>query len=162
MFDDLLAANQAYVAGYRGRGLRGTAAKHLAVVTCIDSRIDPLAMLGLHPGDAKILRNAGARITDDALRSLILAVNLLEVTRICVVQHTDCAMAGRGQDAVAAEVERRSGAPAGHVDFLTMDDQAASLRADLDVLRGSPHLRGATEVGGLLFDVDTGQLTPLD
>ena len=69
--------------------MEGIAAKGLAVLTCIDSRIDPLAMLGLRAGDAKIIRNAGARVTDDALRSLILAVNLLGVTRVCVVQHTN-------------------------------------------------------------------------
>jgi len=83
-FADVLAANETYANGFSLRGLQARAAKGLAVLTCIDSRIEPLAMLGLRPGDAKILRNAGARVTDDALRSLVLAVNLLAVTRICV------------------------------------------------------------------------------
>src|SRR6476469_5460103 len=95
MFDDLLAANARYRAHFHDTGMAGIAAKGLAVVTCIDSRIDPLAMLGLQAGDAKIIRNAGARVTDDALRSLVLATNLLGVTRICVVQHTECAMVGQ-------------------------------------------------------------------
>ena len=77
MFDDLLDANRRYQSEFHDSGVPGKAAKGLAVLTCIDSRIDPLAMLGLKAGDAKILRNAGARVTDDALRSLVLAANFL-------------------------------------------------------------------------------------
>ena len=78
-FDDVLAANEAYAQGFRLEGLEPVAAKGLAVLTCMDSRIEPLAMLGLAPGDAKILRNAGARVTDDVLRTLVLASYLLGV-----------------------------------------------------------------------------------
>ena len=92
MFDDLLEANVRYQSEFALQGLEGSARRGLAVLTCIDSRIEPLAMLGLEPGDAKILRNAGARVTDDVLRTLGLAVNFLGVVRICIVHHTDCAM----------------------------------------------------------------------
>src|SRR3954470_17615678 len=109
MFDDVLAANERYQTDFHDTGLAGKAAKRLAVLTCIDSRIDPLAMLGLQPGDAKIIRNAGARVTDDALRSLILAANLLDVTRVCVVQHTDCAMVGSTEDEMRARIADASG-----------------------------------------------------
>src|SRR6478609_5193461 len=91
-FADILEANRAYAAEFRLAGLRPEAARGLAVVTCIDSRIEPLDLLGLVPGDAKILRNAGARVTDDALRSLVLAVHLLGVDRIAVIAHTRCKM----------------------------------------------------------------------
>src|SRR6185369_1133821 len=104
MFDDLLAANRRYRDEFHDSGVAGIAAKGLAVLTCIDSRIDPLAMLGLAPGDAKIIRNAGARVTPDSLRSLVLAVNLLGVKRICVVQHTDCAMARKSDDEIRAAI----------------------------------------------------------
>src|SRR5690349_12872769 len=104
MFEDLLAANRRYASKFHDPGVSGKAARHLAVLTCIDSRIDPLAMLGLIPGDAKIIRNAGARVTDDALRSLVLAVNLLDVDRICVVQHTDCAMARSSDDEIREKI----------------------------------------------------------
>ena len=77
MFDDLLEANRQFQEEFRDTGMAGRAARELAVITCIDSRIDPLRMLGLQAGDAKIIRNAGARVTDDALRSLVLAANLL-------------------------------------------------------------------------------------
>src|SRR5918995_630538 len=84
-FDDVLAANEAYADEFRLAGLEPVAAKGLAVLTCMDSRIEPLAMLGLRPGDAKILRNAGARVTDDVLRTLVLASYLLGVDRAMVV-----------------------------------------------------------------------------
>ncbi len=92
-FDDLLAANLTYADEYADGGLAGRAARGLAVVTCMDSRIEPLQMLGLSKGDAKILRNAGARVTDDVLRTLVLATHLLGVDRVMVVAHTNCRMA---------------------------------------------------------------------
>ena len=81
------------------------------MLTCIDSRIEPLAMLGLAPGDAKILRNAGARVTDDVLRSLVLAVNLLGVNRVCVVQHTGCRLTGASNEDAAGDARRDVRAP---------------------------------------------------
>ena len=104
MFDDLLEANRRYRTEFHDSGVEGVAAKGLAVLTCIDSRIDPLAMLGLRAGDAKIVRNAGARVTRDALRSLVLAANLLGVARVCVVQHTDCAMVGSTDEELRARI----------------------------------------------------------
>jgi carbonic anhydrase len=157
MFDDLLAANRRYASKFHDSGVAGTAARGLAVLTCIDSRIDPLAMLGLIPGDAKIIRNAGARVTDDALRSLVLAVNLLGVDRICVVQHTDCAMAKRSDDEIRASI----GAGEDFV-VLAMQDQTAALRDDIDRIRASQYIPARTEIGGFLFDVKTGELIPAE
>jgi carbonic anhydrase len=140
----------------------GTAAKGLAVLTCIDSRIDPLAMLGLRPGDAKIIRNAGARVTDDALRSLVLAVNLLGVTRVCVVQHTECAMVGSTTDEIRARIEERSGVDAGGWDFLATTDQRATMVHDIDLIGKCPLLPSDLEVRGFIFDVHSGALVPFD
>jgi carbonic anhydrase len=89
--------------------LQARAAKGLAVLTCIDSRIEPLAMLGLRPGDAKILRNAGARVTDDVLRTLVLASYLLGVDRAMVIAHTHCRMATGSEDDVHAAVSEAGG-----------------------------------------------------
>jgi carbonic anhydrase len=160
MFDDLLAANQSYAAGFRDPGLKGRAAKGLAVVTCIDSRIDPLAMLGLVPGDAKIIRNAGARVTDDALRSLVLAVNLLGVDRVCVVAHTDCAMAGSTDDQVRERVSAASGSDASGWTFCATTDQHATLREDIARIRACDLLPDDLVIGGFVFDVRTGTLVP--
>ncbi|MEI8149648.1 MAG: carbonic anhydrase, partial [Actinomycetes bacterium] len=89
-FDDLLAANKEFVSKFTSKNLTGTAVKGLAIVTCMDSRIDPLRIVGMSAGDAKILRNAGARVTEDVLRTLVLATHLLGVNRVLVMPHTDC------------------------------------------------------------------------
>src|ERR1700712_3604853 len=108
-FDDLLAANSSYADTFELAGFDGIAHAGVAMVTCMDSRIDPLGMIGLKPGDAKILRNPGGRVTDQALVALVLGVTLLEVNRILVVEHTRCAMA----TSTEAELQKRIGASAG-------------------------------------------------
>jgi carbonic anhydrase len=162
MFDDLLDANRHYRAEFHDSGVAGKAAKGLAVLTCIDSRIDPLALLGLRPGDAKIIRNAGARVTSDALRSLILAVNLLGATRVCVVAHTDCAMVGSTDDELRAHIGAIRGVDAGGWDFLTTSDQLATLHADIELIRSCPLLPSDLHVGGFIFDVHSGELVPAE
>jgi carbonic anhydrase len=160
VFDDLLAANQQYSAQFRDAGLRGKAARGLAVLTCIDSRIDPLAMLGLEPGDAKILRNAGARVTEDSLRSLILATSLLGVTRICIVHHTDCAMSGVTDDDLRAEITRATGRDADDFAPLAAPLPYAAMKTDIAAVRNSPLIPKGVLVGAFLYDVHTGSLTP--
>ena len=160
-FDDLLEANRLYRAEFHGSGVAGTAARGLAVLTCIDSRIDPLAMLGLRAGDAKILRNAGARVTDDSLRSLVLAANFLGVRRVCVVQHTDCAMVGRTNEDIAAVIGRRRGVDASGWDFLVSTDQVETLQRDIALISTCPLLPSELQVGGFIFDVHSGELVPL-
>ncbi len=160
-FDDLLAANDKFAKTFKHSALTGTAARGLAVVTCMDSRIDPLGLLGLKPGDAKILRNAGARVTDDVLRTLVLAVYLLGVERVLVMPHTDCGMSKATDDDVhtlAAEqgVDTRS------LEFHTVPDQGAALRHDLVRIRTSPFLSDDLPVGGAIYDVHTGKLTPVE
>jgi carbonic anhydrase len=122
-FADVLAANEAYAHEFRLAGLEPRAAKRLAVLTCIDSRIEPLKMLGLEPGDAKILRNAGARVTDDVLRTLVLATYLLGVDRTMVVGHTKCRMASGDEDDIHATVDEAGGPDTRSLAFLVTDDQ---------------------------------------
>jgi carbonic anhydrase len=162
MFDDLLEANLRYRSEFHDSGVAGVAARGLGVITCIDSRIDPLAMLGLQAGDAKIIRNAGARVTDDALRSLILATNLLGVHRVCVVQHTDCAMAGKTEAEMQARVREARGLDVEGWEFLASTDQLATLRADIARLEACALLPPGLEVGGFIFDVHSGELVPVD
>ena len=157
-FDDLLTANRRYGEGFTLGGLPAPARRGLAVVTCMDSRIEPLQMLGLVPGDAKIMRNAGARVTDDALRSLILAVNLLNVSRIALVQHTDCAMTKDSEDGLRAKVSAAAGADASDWTFLTTADQEGALREDVARLAACPLVASDVMVGGFIYDVDTGLL----
>src|SRR2546425_3339876 len=162
MFDDLLDANRRYRTEFHDSGVEGGAAKGLAVLTCIDSRIDPLALLGLRAGDAKIIRNAGARVTVDALRSLAIAVNLLGVRRVCLVHHTDCAMFGSTGDEMRARIATLRGVDASGWDFLAATDQLATLRADIELIESCPLLPRDLQVGGFIFDVRTGRLAAVD
>jgi carbonic anhydrase len=157
-FDDLLAANRDYAARFTSSGLPARASRGLAVVTCMDSRIEPLQMLGLSKGDAKILRNAGARVTDDVLRTLVLAVHLLGVTRIMVVAHTDCRMATVTDEQVHTAIRESAGIDTRSLEFRTMDDQVATLGDDVQRIRSSPYLPAGLPVLGCRYDVATGAL----
>lgn len=157
-FDDVLAANASFRQSYRDEGMRGRAAKGLAVVTCMDSRIDPLRMLGLQRGDAKILRTAGARVTDDVLRSLVLASHLLGVERVMVVAHTDCGMAAHDDATVHRLIAERTGVDSRSLDFRTIGDQRATLQADVQRVRSLPYLPPGVPVLGCVYDVRTGGL----
>ena len=161
MFDDLLDANRRYRTTFTDSGVSGRAAKGLAVVTCIDSRIEPLAVLGLKVGDAKIIRNAGARVTDDALRSVVIAVNLLGVNRVALMHHTECAMAGVSDEDLRVRIQAASGADATGFEPFTMDDQRAAATSDIARLRACPLLPAGLEIAALLFDVHTGEISPL-
>ena len=156
-FQDVLQANADYVASYRLAGLPPRAQRGLAVLTCMDSRIEPLSMLGLQPGDAKILRNAGARVTNDVLRTLVLARYLLGVDRIMVVAHTECRMAAGSEEDVHLAVQAAGGPDTRSISFLTTTDQEAALREDVQRVRSWPFL-GDVAVGGFIFDLDTGRL----
>ena len=159
-FDDVLAANKRYAESFPHAGLEANAAKGLAVLTCMDSRIEPLAMLGLEPGDAKILRNAGARVTDDVLRTLVLATYLLGVERVMVVAHTKCRMTADSEDDVRAAIRDAGGPDLEGVRFLVTRDQEATVRSDVELIRSAPHL-AHLHAGGFIYDVDSGRVTQL-
>ena len=157
-FDDLLAANQEFASRFSDSELPGRAARGLAVVTCMDSRIDPLQMLGLAKGDATILRNAGARVTDEVLRTLVVAVHLLGVERVMVVAHTDCRMATVTDEQVHEAIRERTGIDTRSLQFGTMDDQRAALAADVQRISSSPYLPADLPVLGCSYDVRSGRL----
>ncbi len=161
MFDDVIKSNSEYRAKFHDPKVEGRAARGLAVLTCIDSRIDPLAMLGLKAGDAKIIRNAGARVTQDAMRSLVLAVNLLGVERVCLVQHSDCAMVGRTNDEILESISKKRGITVRDWDFLPYQDHLETLRSDISLIKSSPLIPSDLAIGGFVFDVRTGELLPL-
>ncbi|NBO56497.1 MAG: carbonic anhydrase, partial [Actinobacteria bacterium] len=106
-FDDILRDNSLFVSHFEQGELTGIARRGLAIITCMDSRISPLALVGMQPGDAKILRNAGARVTDDVLRTLVLATYLLGVNRILVMPHTDCRMANESESQLHETIEKQ-------------------------------------------------------
>jgi len=161
-FEDVLVANDQHALGYAGSDLTGRAARGLAVVTCIDSRIDPLRVVGMLPGDVKILRNAGARVTDDVQRTLLLASYLLGVQRILIMPHTDCRMVGSSEADIHVTIREATGADTRSVEFRTSDDVDASLALDVVRVRANPLLPPGTKVGGAVYDVHTGRLRPIE
>ena len=161
-FADVLEANKDYASHFSDSELTGVARRGLAVVTCMDSRIDPLALLGMMPGDVKILRNAGARVTEDVLRTLVLANHLLGVSRVLVMPHTDCRMASANEDEMHKAIFDASGVDSRGIEIRTVTDQASALRLDVTRVRAYPLLSKSIVVGGAIFDVHTGLLMPQD
>ncbi len=161
-FADALSANEEYVKNFKYSDLTGVAQKGLAIVTCMDSRINPLSVLGMRSGDAKILRNAGARVTDDVLRTLVLATYLLGVKRILVMPHTNCRMAQVDEAEIHREIDTKYGIDTSELEFKTVADQRASLIEDVNMVRNYRLLNTGVSVGGAIYDVATGKITPID
>jgi carbonic anhydrase len=147
---DLLTANRGY-ASARSSVADPRPGRHLAVITCMDARIDVFAVLGLHLGEAHIIRNAGGRVTDDVLRSLALSSQVLGVTTVVVMQHTKCGLAG----VTDAELRHLTGADLG---FFPIDDHAAALREDVELLAATPYLSPLVLIAGFIYDVESGEI----
>lgn len=160
-FDDLLEANRNYADSFALAGFDGVARAGVAIVTCMDSRIDPLGMIGLQPGDAKIFRNPGGRVTPQALEALILAVHLLNVDRILVIPHTRCAMASATEHELQERVGATAGQDASWQSFGVVADQREALHDDIHKVHAHPLIPDTVKVGGFLYDVDTGLLEPV-
>lgn len=155
-FGDLLAANKEFAANFELAGFDGVAHAGIAIVTCMDSRIDPLRMVGLKPGDAKIFRNPGGRVTDAALEALVLATHLLGVDRIMIIPHTRCAMASNTEQDLRVKVGASAGTDASWQSFHVVPDQIAALQEDVLRVRTHPLIPNSVDVGGFLYYVDTG------
>ena len=160
-FEDLLAANRAFADTFALSGFDGVAHAGVAIVTCMDSRIDPLGIVGLEPGDAKIFRNPGGRVTQQGLEALVLGVHLLNVRRILVVPHTRCAMASSTQEELRERISASAGVDASWQTFGVVEDQHAALLDDVNAVRSHPLIPDTVSVGGFLYDVDTGLLEQL-
>jgi carbonic anhydrase len=161
-FADLLKANSEYVENFTQEELTGFAQKGLAIVTCMDSRIDPLRIVGMHAGDAKILRNAGARVTEDVLRTLVLATHLLGVKRVLVMPHTDCRMASAEESEIHQQIKEASGVDTRGIEIRTVRDQNKALFQDIQRIESYPLLPEGIKVMGAIFDVKTGLLSPIN
>ncbi|MGD9961171.1 beta-class carbonic anhydrase [Nocardioides sp.] len=157
-FDDLITANQRFATTFSLGGFDGVAHAGVAIVTCMDSRIDPLRMVGLAPGDAKIFRNPGGRITAQALEALVLGVHLLGVERILIIPHTRCAMASHTEKELQVKIGESAGQDASWHPFHVIDDQIASLEEDVRKVRSHPLIPASVKIGGFLYSVDSGLL----
>ena len=157
-FEDLLSANREFATDFAFGGFDGIAKAGVAIVTCMDSRIDPLRMIGLQAGDAKIFRNPGGRVTEAALEAIVLGVHLLNVDRVLVVPHTRCAVASNTEEVLRERVAESAGTDVTWQRFHVIEDQVATLGLDVNRVRSHPLVPDSVQVGGFVYDVDTGLL----
>ena len=155
---ELLAANARYAERFTLGDLPSPPARRVAVLTCMDARLLPHRFLGLEEGDAHVIRNAGGRASDDALRSLILSYKLLGTREILVIHHTDCGMQSFDNDQLRGRLERDTGADASAIDFLPFRDLDESVRQDVRRIRDSPLIPDEISVHGYVYEVGTGRL----
>lgn len=157
--DELLRHNATFAANFRPTDSAARGAK-VAVVACMDARLDPAAALGLRPGDAHVIRNAGGILSEDVLRSLVISQRLLGTTEVILVHHTDCGMETFTDEELAGAVESELGfAPP--FAFGAFRDAQADLRAMAAGLRDSPFLVHR-EIRGFVYEVETGRLREVD
>ena len=161
VISELLKNNERYAADFAHADLARPPSRPLAIVTCLDGRINPLAILGLGIGEANVIRNAGGRAAE-AIRSLVVSQHLLGTREIVVMHHTDCGSRSFTAEQIRGRVAENLGPDAGEraeeIDFLSLPDLDDSLRADVELLRASPLLFPETIVTGLIYDVHTGRL----
>ncbi len=154
--DNALEANARYATGFKKGSLPMPPAKKIAIVTCMDARIDPGRAFGLEEGDAHVIRNGGGR-TADALRSLAISQALLGTNEVMIVHHTDCGMLTFTDESLRRKFKER-GIDADDVAFLPFDNIEDSVRADLEAYDRSPLVRHDIPVRGFVFDVKTGRV----
>jgi carbonic anhydrase len=155
--DELLDANSKYARTFKLGDLPIPPARKLAVVTCMDARIDPGKAFGLKEGDAHVIRNAGGRARE-ALRSLVISQRLLGTNEIAIIHHTDCGMVRFTNQDLHAKVRQDLGADASDIDFLPFTDIEESVREDVTYLLSSPLIPGDVVVRGFVYDVHNGRL----
>ena len=155
--DALLTGAARHAASFDGGGLPPQPARRVAVVTCMDARVDPARILGLRDGDAHVLRNAGAVVTDDLLRSLAASQRLLGTAEVMLIHHTECGVLTYSDARWRGELEAETGvSPPWSAEVST--DIDANVRAGLEALRSSPFLVATDSVRGFVYDVRTGDL----
>jgi len=158
---DAIAGNRDYAADFPAGHLDVRPSRRLAVITCMDSRIDVHAALGLKLGEAHVIRNAGGVVTDDVIRSVCLSQLRLDTREILVIHHTDCGIQGVEDDEILAEIEETFGErPSWRIHAFA--DAAEDVRRSMKRLSESPFLTLTEAISGFVFDVDTGRLEPVD
>ncbi|MET0285941.1 MAG: carbonic anhydrase [Polyangiales bacterium] len=155
--DEFVQANRKYAEQFDKGALALPPARKVAVVVCMDARIDPARALGLQEGDAHVIRNAGGRIAD-SLRSLAISQTLLGTQEVVIVHHTDCGMLTFSDDDIRRKLRLERHADADHIAFLPFKDLDDSVRDDLSAYEASPLVRHDIPVRGFIYDVQTGKL----
>src|SRR5579871_3826014 len=159
--DEFRKANDAYAASFDKGDLPMPPARQVAVLTCMDARLHPARFLGLNEGDAHVIRNAGGRASDDAIRSLVISEQLLGTNTVVVIHHTDCGMLTFSNDDLRAKIKQDLQANADHIDFLPFKDLEQSVRDDVATIKSSPLIPKNIDVVGFIYDVKSGKLLPV-
>jgi carbonic anhydrase len=159
VFDECVQANTQYARQFSQGDLPMPPKRAVAVLTCMDARLHPEKFLGLEIGDAHVIRNAGGRASDDAIRSLAISQRLLGTKEIVVIHHTDCGMVTFSNEQLAAKIKDDLGVDAAGQDFLPFSDLEQSVHDDLAILRASPLIPQDIPIAGAIYDVASGRLT---
>ena len=157
-FENFLKANQAYVELHGDLHLSIKPKTKVAIVTCMDSRLHVAPALGLALGDAHILRNAGGRVTDDMIRSLVISQQQMGTREIVVLHHTDCGAQTFQNEEFQEHLKAELGVDVSDQDFLPFQDVEESVREDMQLLRESPLIPNDVVISGAVYDVDTGRM----
>ena len=155
--DELLDANRAYTESFDRGELPAAPARKLAVITCMDARLDPAKALGLEEGDAHVIRNAGGVVGDEEIRSLAISQHLLGTEEVVLIQHTGCGMLGLDEDALARRIEREAGRRP-DFELRGFADLEESVRESIRKVTESPFLPRRESVRGFVYEVETGLL----
>ena len=158
ILDEFLAANEGYAAGFTKGDLPMPPGRQVAVLTCMDARMDPAQFLGLEEGDAHVIRNAGGRASEDAIRSLTISHKLLGTREFVVIHHTNCGMETFTNEQLREQLDHDLGADASTVEFLPFTDLDESVRQDVETIRSSPFIPQDIPVSGYVYDVGSGRL----
>ena len=161
-FENFLKANQAYVELHGDLHLSIKPKTKVAIVTCMDSRLHVAPALGLALGDAHILRNAGGRVTDDMIRSLVISQQQMGTREIVVLHHTDCGAQTFQNEEFQEHLKAELGVDVSDQDFLPFQDVEESVREDMQLLRESPLIPDDVVISGAVYDVDTGRMTVVE
>lgn len=155
--DELLANAEAYAAGFDKSDLPLPPARKVAIVACMDARLNPYGLLGLQEGDAHIIRNAGGVVTDDEIRSLAISQRLLGTEEIILIHHTDCGMLTFTDDEFKHSVQEETGIKPGWA-VEAFSDVDEDVRQSLARIQASPFIRNKNSVRGFVYEVETGRL----
>lgn len=155
--DELLRNNEAYAAAFESGGLPAPPSKGVAVVACMDARLNVYGMLGLSEGDAHVIRNAGGVVTDDVIRSLMISQRFLGTREIVLVHHTDCGMLTFTEDEAKREIEAETGIrpPFALEPFSDLEED---VRQSIRRIQASPFIPHKDAVRGFVYEVETGRL----
>lgn len=157
-FEQFMQANQAYVALHGELNLPIKPKTRVAIVTCMDSRLHVAPALGLALGDAHILRNAGGRVTEDMIRSLVISQQQMGTREIVVLHHTDCGAQTFNNEDFQEHLKCELGVDVSGQDFLPFQDVEESVREDIKLLRECPLIPDDVIISGAVYDVDTGRM----